>query len=100
MRGLTHAGDVVAGQHLPMWAEADCDLGVLIPVAALGLTVRAVQLHLDLHLAVALHGFPCKQETCKQLAFSSVFLLFNSGGIINVKGIASIRSLSGSSFCP
>lgn len=54
----TDASDVVAGQDLFVVAEADDELGVFVSLAALRLTVSAVQLHLDLALAVTLHHWP------------------------------------------
>lgn len=52
------AGDIVAGQDLFVVAEADDELGVFVSLAALRFTVTAVQLHLDLTLAVTLHDWP------------------------------------------
>lgn len=54
----TDASDIVAGQDLFVVAEADDELGVFVPLAALCFTVAAVQLHLDLALAVTLHDWP------------------------------------------
>lgn len=39
-------------------ADADDELGVFVSLAALCFTVTAVQLHLDLALAVTLHDWP------------------------------------------
>lgn len=53
---VTCAGDVVTGQHLLIVTEADDELSILVPFAALGLAVTTVGLHLDLTFSMALHG--------------------------------------------
>lgn len=51
-----NTGDVVAGQDFIVVAEAEDKVSIFISFAALRLTVAAVQLYLDLTLAVTLHG--------------------------------------------
>lgn len=51
----TDARDVIAGQNLIVLTQAEDEVRVFIPFTALGLAVAAVQLHLDLTLAMALH---------------------------------------------
>lgn len=53
----TDARDIVAGEDLVV-AEADDEVAVVVSLAALRFAVAAVQLHLDLALAVTLHGWP------------------------------------------
>lgn len=49
------ARDVIAGQNLIILTQAEDEVRVFIPFTALRLAVAAVQLHLDLTLAMALH---------------------------------------------
>lgn len=57
------ARDVVAGEDLVLVAEAEDDVSLFVSFAALRLTVAAVQLHLDLTLAVTLHRWREQRET-------------------------------------
>lgn len=52
----TDTCDVVAGQDFVIVAETEDKVSVFLSFAALRLTVAAVQLHLDLTLAMTLHG--------------------------------------------
>lgn len=52
----TCTSDVVWCQNLVTVAEAQDESGVFIALAALGLTVAAVQIHLDFSFAMTLHG--------------------------------------------
>lgn len=53
----TDTSDIVAGQDFVV-AEANDELCVFVSPAALSFAVAAVELHLDLALAVALHDWP------------------------------------------
>lgn len=53
----TDARHVVTSQEVLVVTEAEDEVSIFIPFAALRLTVAAVQLHLDLTLAVTLHGW-------------------------------------------
>lgn len=53
----TDARDVIAGQNLIILTQAEDEVRVFIPFTALRLAVAAVQLHLDLTLAMALHDY-------------------------------------------
>lgn len=50
------AGDIIVGQNLIILTYTDDTVSIFIRFAAVGLAVAAVQLHLDLTLAMALHG--------------------------------------------
>lgn len=51
-----NAGDIIAGQNLVAVAQAEEEVCLFIPLAALRLTVAAVQLHFDFTFAVTFHG--------------------------------------------
>lgn len=55
----TETRHVVTSQELVVVTQTEDEVRLFVPFAALRLTVAAVQLHLDLTLAVTLHG--CKE---------------------------------------